>query len=115
MAETTTQRKRVTPQDIKKREIKLDIVEQKKAPGVPIWYLAPVVLPVALWIFSPAHAGIWLALTATTLCGGFAGLVFAEQQRDDLVVDREIVFSFIRNLLAGVALAIWMLYFAGFR
>ena len=113
MAETTTQRRRVTPQDIPKRQIKLDIVEPKQVPAVPVWYLGPMVIPIALWILLPAQAGIWLALTATFLWASLAGMVYAEGHRGDLEVDRELVLTGMRNIALGFALGCWAFAIAG--
>lgn len=106
MAETT-QRRRVTAADFPKREIKLDIVEPKKTPVMPVWYLAPVAVPVLLGFVLPA-AGAWcLALAATFLWLGFFGMLAAERKRDDLEVGREIALSLLRWVTLGLALGSW--------
>ncbi|MDZ4860006.1 MAG: hypothetical protein SGI88_13590 [Candidatus Hydrogenedentes bacterium] len=107
MAETTTQRRRVTAKDFPKREIKLDVVEPIIAPSLPVWYLAPSALPAALAIFLPSLGAMWAAIAATIVWLGFYGLLLFERKRKDFDVGREIVLSITRTVAFGLALGAW--------
>ena len=106
MAETT-QRRRVTAADFPKREIKLDIVEPKKTPAMPVWYLAPVAIPAVLAFVLPSAGAVWVALAATFLWLGCFGMLASERKRDDLDVGREMALSILRWLTLGLALGSW--------
>ncbi|HRK33720.1 MAG TPA: hypothetical protein PLJ47_03910 [Candidatus Hydrogenedentes bacterium] len=107
MSESTTQRRRVTAKDFPKREIKLDVIDKPKAPALPVWYLTPVVLPIALAIFLPSLAFVWIAVAATMLWLGLFALLLVERKRTDFEVGREIVLSFLHIGAVGLALGCW--------
>ena len=106
MAESTP-RRRVTREDVRKREIKLDIVEFKSAPPLSKRYMTPIILPLALWFLLPSQGALWMALTATALWIGFVGMLYAERRRDDFDTGRELVLSIVRGCALGLAIGCW--------
>jgi hypothetical protein len=103
----STPRKRVTREDIRKREVKLDIVERKAAPPLSKRLMTLIILPVALWVVLPLQCALWMALAATALWLGFYGMLHAERKRDDFDTGREIALSIIRAGAFGLAIGCW--------
>lgn len=109
----STPRKRVTREDIRKREIKLDIVERKPAPPLSWRFMSVIILPIALWVIIPERGALWMALTTTALWIGMAGMLQAERKRNDFDTGREITLSIIRAGALGLALGCWAFLFLG--
>ena len=103
----TTQRRRVSREDILRREIKLDIVERKSPPPLSTRYMTPIILPLALWFLLPGYGALWMALIATALWIGFFGALHAERKRNDFDTGREIALSTIRAGAFGLAVGCW--------
>ena len=103
----STPRKRVTREDIRRREVKLDIAERKPAPPLSWRYMTLIILPVALWFLLPSQGVLWMALAATALWIGFFGMLHAERKRDDFDTGREIALSIIRAGASGLAIGCW--------
>lgn len=103
----TTPRKRVTREDIRKREIKLDIAERTSPPPLSKRLMTPIILPIALWFLMPERGALWFALTATALWIGVFGMLHAERKRSDFEVGREIALSIVRAGTFGIAIAGW--------
>lgn len=100
-------RKRVTREDIRKREIKLDIVERPIPPPLAWRYMTPIILLIPLWIMFPAQGVLWLALTATALWVGCFGMRHAERKRKDTDVGREFILSIACAGTMGLAIGCW--------
>lgn len=110
MAESTPRRRRVTREDIRKREIKLDIVELKPAPPLSKRYMVSILLPIALWVMLPSQGALWIALTATALWIGLFGMLYAERKRADFDTGREFALSIMRSCAFGLAIGCWAFY-----
>jgi len=103
----STPRKRVTREDIRKREIKLDIVERTPAPPLSKRFMAFIVLPFALWWILPAHTAIWVALEATIIFACCADMLVVERRRTDLDTGREFALSIASAAALGLTLGCW--------
>lgn len=103
----TTTRKRVTREDIRKREIKLDIVDRQAPPPLTKRLMTLVILPIILWVFDPAHGALWAACAATALWIGFFGMLLGERNRGDFDTGREILLSIMRAGAFGLAVGCW--------
>lgn len=108
----STPRKRVTREDIRKREIKLDIVERTPAPPLSKRFMAFIVLPLALWWMLPAHASLWIALEATIIFACVADMFVVERRRTDLDTGREFALSIATAGALGLTLGCWAAYIA---
>ena len=108
----STPRKRVTREDIRKLEIKLDIVERVPAPPLSKRFMAFVVLPIALWWILPAHAALWIALEAAILFACVVDMFVVERRRTDLDTGREFALSIATAGTLGLTLGCWAAYIA---
>ncbi|NUM55813.1 MAG: hypothetical protein HUU46_19405 [Candidatus Hydrogenedentes bacterium] len=109
----STPRKRVTREDIRKREIKLDIVERKPAPPLSWRWMSLVFLPIVLWVIIPERGALWLAFMATAFWIGVTGMLVGERKRDDFDTGREITLSIVRAGALGLALGCWAFLILG--
>jgi hypothetical protein len=103
----STPRKRVTREDIRKREIKLDIVERKPAPPLSKRFMAFLVLPVALWWVIPSQGALWVALEATIAFIMFADMFIVERRRDDFDTGREFGLAIATMGALGLTIGCW--------
>ena len=108
----STPRKRVTREDIRKREIKLDIIERAPAPPLSKRFMAFVVLPLALWWMLPSYASLWIALEATILFTCVADMFIVERRRTDFDTGREFALSIATAGTLGLTLGCWVAYIA---
>ena len=108
----STPRKRVTREDIRKREIKLDIAERIPAPPLSKRFMAFIVLPLALWWMLPAQAALWIALEATIVFVCVADMFIVERRRTDFDTGREFALSVAAVGTLGLTLGCWAAYIA---
>ena len=103
----STPRKRVTREDVRRREIKLDIVERQAAPPLSKRLMLLAIFPVALWFMIPAQGALWLALATTAIWIGLFGMLHGERRRGDFDTGREILLSILRAGAFGLAVGCW--------
>lgn len=108
----STPRKRVTREDIRKREIKLDIVERTPAPPLSKRFMAFIVLPFALWWMFRSDATLWISLVATVLFICALDMFIVERRRTDLDTGREFALSIATAGTLGLTLGCWAAYIA---